>query len=276
MKKQSIIKWVPFFILLSVVSVNAEKTVSGLCFSPAIGLSYNPLGLLIDTKILYTSPLVKKSGLLWESTKIGFGLQNEFTPADNLLSVRLECEPIAFFDIVVKAGIFSMFDILGYGCFRMADGNSGPYDLTTQDTIGRGNAHGYWVSIAPTFKAQVSRVILLNTLAVNRIAIDGQGSFLELRSYLPHHAVDADLVNTTYALYEHSSAILAGMSLKNAYVYGTGRFSQTIAGIAIFKSRPSSPHRRFLVLSGGMYLDDPLFTNNIYLACLAGQDFKLR
>jgi len=263
-------------IVASFIIVHAETTAPGIIFSPAIGICYNPLGLLIDTKLLHTSPLVKKVGLLWESTKTRIGVQNEWTPADNLLSVRFECEPIAFFDVTVKAGFFSMFDALGYGCFRMADGAAGEYNLKTQDREGRGSAGGYWISVTPTVKAKIGRIIALNTLAVNRISIDGPGRFLELHSYLPHKTIDVDLVNNTIALYECSQKILAGMSFKNTYVYGTSRFSQQISGMAIFKTAPIARLPRFLLLNAGMYLKDPLFTNKIYLAFLAGADIKVR
>jgi len=263
-------------ILALFFNVYAEKTGPGLFFSPAIGISYNPLGLLIDTKLLYTAPFIKKEGILWESTKVRIGMQNEWTPADNLISLRAEFEPVAFFDITVKAGFFSMFNALGYGCFRMTDGTTGLYDLKTQDQAGRNNAHGYGVSVSPTLKARVGKVIAVNTFSVNRIAINGTGSFLELHTYLPRKTRDEDLTNNTIALYESSPTLLAGVSFKNVYIYGTERFSQQLSGMAIFKTAPRSPRPRFFLINGGMYLKDPLFTHNIYLACLAGADFKLR
>jgi hypothetical protein len=261
--------------VLVIADVHGEKTEPGLFTSQAVGASYNPLGLLVDSKLLYTSRLFQKSGILWESTKLRLGLQNEFTPADNLFSLRAECEPVAFFDVTVKCGVFSMFNTLGYGCFRMSTFDE-PYDLKTQDRTGRGNALGYWASVSPTLKARAGRIIALNTLNVDRIAINGEGRFLELHSYLPHKTSDLDLVNNTLLLYENSAMLLTGLSFKNTYVDGTSLFSQMLSGMAILKSAPTSTHRQFLLINAGAYLQDPLFAKSVYLACMAGRDFKLR
>jgi hypothetical protein len=269
-----------FFISLSALvivlnTVHGEKTEPGLFTSQAIGASYNPLGLLVDSKLLYTTRLFQKSGILWESTKLRIGLQNELTPADNLFLLRTECEPIAFFDINFKCGIYSMFNKLGYGCYRMTT-STGPYDLKTQNRHELANAQGYWISISPTLKAKFDKIIFLNTTTINSISIDESAYFLEIRSYLPHKTRDVDLVNGTFLLYEYRPTLLIGVSLKNAYVYGTSLFSQMLSGMVVIKSAPSSPKKQFLVLTTGLYLKDPLFAKSLYCACLAGRDFKLR
>jgi hypothetical protein len=269
-----------FFASLTVLflfcnNVNGEKTEPGVFASQAIGASYNPLGLLVDSKLLYTARLFQKRGLLWESTKFRIGLQNELTPADNLFSLRAECEPIAFFAINFKCGVYSMFNNLGYGDYRMTT-STGPYDIKTQNRHALDNAQGYWISVSPALKAKFARTIFLNTAIINGISVDEKPHFLEIRSYLPHRTKDVDFVNNTMILYESTSTLLAGVSLKNTRVFGTALFSQMLSGMAVLQAAPSSPHKQFLVINTGIYLKDPLFAKSIYLACLAGRDFKLR
>jgi hypothetical protein len=261
------------FLLLH--NVNGGKTEPGLFTSQAIGASCNPLGLLVDSKLFYTARLFPKNGLLWESTKFRVGFQNELTPADNLFSFRAECEPIAFFDINFKCGVYSMFNNFGYGCYRMTT-STGPYDIKTQNLHELDNAQGYWISVSPTLKAKFARTIFLNTATINRISVNGQPLFLEIRSYLPHCTRDVDVANSTFILFETTSTLLSGISLKNTYVFGTALFSQMLSGMVVLQTAPSSVHKQFLVINTGIYLKDPLFAGSIYLACLAGRDFKLR
>jgi hypothetical protein len=252
----------------------AEKTEKGLFFNQSIGVSYNPLGLLLDSKLFYRFPLINKSGLLWESTGIETGIQNEWTPADNNLSARVTVEPIAVCDIVFKAGFYGMYNNLGYGCFRLAlpDDAYGP---NAQKKIGPTNAFGYWLSVTPTLKAKLGRFIILNSLAINRVAIDGNGYFLEVRSYLPHRTRDNDIINDTYLMVECTKWLITGTTYRYVYVTGTSARSQRLSAIAIFKPQGKFLSGSFAAINAGAYLDDPLFTRTMYVGGIFGKEFRL-
>jgi len=49
-----------FSLLLNITY--ADKTEPGIFASQAVGVSYNPLGLLIDSKLLYTAGLFRPTG----------------------------------------------------------------------------------------------------------------------------------------------------------------------------------------------------------------------
>jgi len=85
-------------------------------------------------------------------------------------------EPIAVFSLVCKAGFYNMYNALGYGCFRLDSPNEA-YGPQAQKSMKPANARGYWVSAAPTLKAKVWRLILMNTTTINQLALNGSGYF---------------------------------------------------------------------------------------------------
>jgi hypothetical protein len=264
----------PAIVCALALSLHAEKTIRGFSFEQAVGASYDPVGLLLDTKLTYRTPFIDKQGPLWESTKLELGVQNEWTPADNLLSIRAAFEPVGFFDVCAKAGYFLMYDGLGYGCFRM-ETRENAYDPQTQQQNKRGGARGYWLSITPALKAKIGRFIMLNSLTINRIAIDGQNYFLEVRSYLPHRVKDKDLVNNAYLLYECSGSVLTGMTMKSEFVYGASLQSHRLCLVAVIKNMPLPLQHSFIAINAGLYLLDPLFNRQMFLGFLVGREFRL-
>jgi hypothetical protein len=274
MKIKILIVLFSVIVCTTAFSLYAEKTIQGFSTEQAIGASYDPLGLFLDTKLSYRTPFVDKKGPLWESTKLELGVQNEWTPADNLLSIRAAFEPIGFFDVCAKAGYFLMFDGLGYGCFRMETPDRA-YDLRTQKNNKPVAAQGYWLSIAPTLKAKIGRYIMLNSLTINRIAIDGQNYFLEIRSYLPHRVKDVDLVNNAYMLYECSESVLTGITMKSEFVCGTSLRSHRLCAMAVIKNKPIILKHSFIAVNAGFYFLDPLFSRQVFLGCLVGREFGL-
>lgn len=261
------------FVCALALSLFAEKVQQGFVAEQAVGASYDPLGLILDTKLSYKIPFVNKSGPLWESTRLELGVQNEWTPADNLVSVRATFEPVGFFDLCAKAGYFLMYNGLGYGCFRMWSPDSA-YDLKTQQRLKSTGARGYWLSVTPTLKAKVGRLIVLNSLTINRIAIDGQNYFLEVRSYLPHRVKDVDLVNNAYLLYEWSESIIAGITMKNEFVAKVSVQSNRLCAMAVFKDAILPLKHSYVAINAGLYLNDPLFAHQMFLGCLAGKEIR--
>jgi hypothetical protein len=261
-------KSLPCILVCAIATI--ASTDRGFIVSQSIGVSHNPLGALLDTKLFYRMPLIKKEGILWESTKIETGIQNEWTPADNRISAWAAIEPIALFDIVIKGGYYAMFDNLGYGCFRMNSAGD-PYDDAAQKVHKPDDAHGYWLSVAPTLKAKLGRVIALNTATINRIVINGRSDFLEVQSYLAHRTADVDIVNESYLLYECTKAFLAGANYHYAAVAGTGARSQRLGVLGMMTPGSLVPYMS-AALNVGFYPDDPLFAKKPYVAGLVGVD----
>lgn len=252
----------------------AEKTEQGFFLTQAIGGSYNPIGLLWDSKLSYRLPLVPKDGILWESTKLEAGIHNGWTPADNILAACVSIEPIAFFSLACEAGSYEMFNGFGYGCYRFASANN-EYGPQAQKYLKPESSHGYWLSIAPTLKAKFGRILVLNTTTLNRQSVNGTGYFLEVRSYLLHRTRDFDAVNDVYVLEECSPWLLAGATYHYVYVNGTSSRSQRLCVMAIVKPKVRGLSSTFAAVNAGEYVQDPLFNHTRFLGCLVGIDVRL-
>jgi hypothetical protein len=251
----------------------AEKTEKGFFFSQSIGASYNPIGIILDSKLFFRLPLVDKSGVLWESTKTEAGVQNEWTPADNVLSLRLFVEPIAVCDIVFKAGFYGIYNEIGYGCFRF-NSSDDDYCPDAQKSLVPTNSRGYWLSVAPTFKVRFGNMVALNSTTINRVTIDGSGYFLEVRSYLLHRTVDFDVMNDSYLLLECAKALIAGVTYRFSYVAGTSSHSKRLNIITIIRPQSKPLKGAFAAINAGAYLDDPAFGGKAYIGCLIGKEFR--
>gem|GEM_PF-1301874 len=262
----------PFLVI--VFCTTAQDSEPGLFFSQSIGASYNPLGIILDSRLCYKSPLVRNTGLLWKSTNIQAGIQNEWTPADNVASARFSIEPVAFFELVCKAGFYNMYNLFGYGCYRFAS-SANAYGPDVQRNLKPDNARGYWISVAPTIKAKFGRIIALNTLTISGLGLNGTGYFLEVRSYLPHRATDIDIADDAYLLAECLPWLMAGATYHYAYVLNAALRSQRLCTIAIVKQTRQALKSTYAAVTAGFYPQDPLFNHTFYIGCLVGADLRL-
>jgi alkylhydroperoxidase/carboxymuconolactone decarboxylase family protein YurZ len=82
-RRSAVKKLILVMVLLGIVvaGLSAEKAKKGFYLNQSIQGSFNPLGLQFLTQAYYRIPLVNKEGILWESTKIDIGLQNNLSPA---------------------------------------------------------------------------------------------------------------------------------------------------------------------------------------------------
>jgi len=262
------------FTSVVVFTAGAQGIKNGIHFEQSAGFSWNPLGVLLDSKLVWRLPLVKSEGMLWETTKIDAGVRNEWTPADNLVSAQITLEPIAFFGITAKAGYYAMYDALGYGCFKVSSAASA-YDNNAQKENKPGNAQGYWATLTPELKLKAGPVIAVNSFNVNHIVIDAEPVYLEVRSYLLHRAVDTDIQNNIHLLYECTGSLLAGLTYRYALVTGTKAHSHRFQGMVIVKPVSGLFTDAYGVVTAGMYGYDPLYNKSFTCAVLAGKDFGL-
>jgi hypothetical protein len=91
-------KKLPFYILLLILHVSGEKAVQGMNFTQIAAASVNPQGILLTTQLFYRFPLSNKNGILWESTKLDAGINNDLSPAFENPGLFVRCEPVAFFE----------------------------------------------------------------------------------------------------------------------------------------------------------------------------------
>jgi hypothetical protein len=247
----------------------------GIFFYQSAGFSLNPLGLLLDTRALYRIPLSKSENVLWKSTKLDIGLANEWTPADDFLGVRITCEPIAIFDITLRAGYYGMFDVFGYGYYPMATSTS-DYSDAARKVIDPLSVNGWWCSAAPCLKLKLGRFVALDCVTANLFDMQGGGYFLEVHSYAIHKTQDIDIQNDAYALVEINKLIMTGLNYHLLSVLGTKVFSDRISAMAIVTPQWKAFESTFLAAMAGLYFRDPLFRMKGYVAVQAGFELKVK
>jgi hypothetical protein len=267
-----------FSLMVVILSIWASSAGPGFFLSQSAGFSENPLGLLIETDALCRIPLSNSKGILWKTTKIDIGLHNGWTPADDVLGVRIAIEPIAPFDVTLCAGYYGMFDALGYGYYAMQSPSS-PYDDKTRKGLEPSSVNGWWSSAAPRLKLKIGHALALDCVTADYFSLQSTGYFLEVRSYTIHKTRDLDVQNDAYALYEASGAVMAGVNYHTIWVRGTGVFSDRLSALVIVRPavRPAvkgfeSP---FVAVLAGLYFRDPLYRMNAYVAAQAGFELKL-
>jgi hypothetical protein len=261
-------------LILLCLSVFVSSEEQGFFFSQSAGFSENPLGILLETGALYRVPLSKSKDILWKSTRIDLGLQNGWTPADDFFGLNLMVEPIAVFDINLKAGYYGLFDAFGYGYYGLPSAVS-PYDDKMRKTLNPSSVNGWWCVAAPRLKLKLGRFLAVDCLTADYFSLQNAGYFLEIRSFLIHKTRDIDVQNDVYAFYEVSSAVMAGANYYTIRVSGTKAFADRLSGVAIITppiGRLTSP---FLAVVAGLYFRHPLYRMNAYFAVQAGFELKM-
>lgn len=262
-------------ILALVVQVHAKVAEKGLYFTQKIGVRYNPVGLLLDSRLYYRFPLVKKEGILWESTKIDAGIQNEWTPTDDLIAFRVTVEPVAFFDITFRGGFAVIYNLLGYGYYPL-EGPDAPYDDNALEKISPENRSGFWFTVAPTVKIKVSSVIIANACNIHLFTMGDKGYFLEMRTYAIRKTQDTDLRNDLYLFYKFNDKWMTGADYYFLYVRSTEYTIHRICGVIVFTPQIRSLYSASAALTAGAYLKDRYYKGKPYIGLRLGIELKAR
>jgi hypothetical protein len=256
-------------------SISLATAGQGVFLSQSAGFCENPLGVLVETGALYRIPLSNSKDILWKTTKIDIGLQNGWTPADDFFGLWLAFEPIAIFDITLKAGYYGMFDVFGYGYYGMRSPSS-PYNDKTRKDLDPSSVNGWWLFAAPRLKVKIGHFLAVDCVTANYFFMQHTGYFLDVRSYTIHKTKDLDIQNDVYALYEISSSVTAGANYHTIAVQGTGVFSDRLSAMAIITPVLKRFESTFIAALAGLYFRDPLFRMNAYVGVQAGFELMVR
>jgi hypothetical protein len=246
----------------------------GLFFQPNVAASYNPLGVLLDTRLYYRLPLSTSKDILWESTKLDVGLINEWTPADNMLGLWCNIEPIAVFDLTVKAEYYKVYRMFGYGYYKLG-GPTSAYDDNSLKSLSRGSRDGYWISAAPTLKVKVASFIAADQVTINRMDLGDDGYYLEWRSFTIHYSRDVDVLNNLYLLYEHDKEISVGVNHSLQWVKNAKGLSHRLCVLLTYSPTVPMLSNTFSALTAGMYLKDQMYEGRFYVGLLVGTDVRI-
>jgi hypothetical protein len=271
--KKAINQFFVFFIAISCLRGTALAD-QGFYLDQSAGICENPLGVLIETGALYRIPLSHSKNILWKTTKIDIGLQNGWTPADNFFGLQVAFEPIALFDITLRAGYYGMFDTFGYGYYSMPSASS-PYNDKTRKDLDPSSVNGWWASAAPRLKFKLGHVLAVYCVTADFFSMQSTGYFLEVRSYTIHKTKDIDIQNDVYALYEFSSTVMAGANYHTIKVQNAGVFSNRVSAMVLLTPVLKRFASTFVAAQLGLYFRDPLFRTHAYIGMRAGFELKL-
>jgi hypothetical protein len=256
--------------LVAAMALCAAPAARGLFLDQSFQAGYNPLGVQLGTKLFYRLPLVKKGGLLWESTKVDVGLTNSLSPAFDFLGAYVDIEPIAFFDLALKAQFAGYYDAFGFG-FRELEGYGSDYDSSALDKIDAGSAAGYILSAAPTLKFAFWKLAFSDTLYVNYFKVEGgEGYFYEIFGNCALAERDVELFNDAYLLWILGPGLMLGLNDSLLLVPRSGYRSQTLQAVGVL-SRPLSERLSlYAALTAGLHLEDRYLRYKPRAAGMAG------
>jgi hypothetical protein len=255
--------------------VVAEKAERGVYNDNCIGASMNPLGVLVDNKLFWRMPLSVKPGPLWESAKLDVGIQNTWSPADEVFAARIAFEPIALFSLTGSAGLYGMYTALGYGMYPFPSANDA-YCSSPPKEVKPQSAFGTWLSIAPELRLKIKRLILVNTCTADYLSLNRSGYFLELRNYALHATKGGDLVNCANLLVECNKLFLTGAAYRYLKAFGTDIKSHRVSALAIALFPKSRFGNCFCAGTAGYYIADPALGGAPYAGMMAGTNFKVK
>jgi hypothetical protein len=254
-------------LLLIIIATNssAEKTIPGLYLKQSAGGSYNPLGVLITTHLFYRLPLVKKDGILWESSKIDIGIHNDLSPAFENPGLFIQIEPIAIFDCKFQFDLVHLYKHLGFGYIALDSSSSNYHPDSIKDRPQSSN-NGYWFKVAPTLKLMIKKLIIANTFSFNSITMDKNGYYLERLTNTRLDNDDILLTNDIFTLYEFSKSFLAGVNFYSNRVQTTDAVTHRLSLSAIYTHR-FNPKTDFngVILAGTYFKHDYLTWKDPYI-----------
>jgi len=255
--------------------VASQPTNPGVYYDQGLQASHNPLGLQTASKVFYRFPVAEPEGMLWESTKLDVGFQNNFSPSYEMAGAFAYFEPIAFFSLAGSAQIGAYYNSFGYGFYELTsyDSSVDPTEMTNAQTK---NAFGAILNISPTLKGAYDMFVASNTFGLTYYYADnGQGFFFERINNTPLKKSDIELTNSAYVLVNPIEGLYAGVNDSVLYVPGSGYLSHRLCAVAAY-SLPIN--RGFSFYSGlflGTFLSDRYFQYAFYTGAQLGMTLKL-
>lgn len=253
-------------MLILSAGVFAENK-SGWNFDTNISMSSNGKGLTggeIGASIFNRQYIGSGEDILFKNNKIDMGIENLFTPTSNETMAYINYEPIAFFDISVKAGYTYMYKALGYGFYTFQKPDE-KYDGETLKNLKAEDRFGYRIVVAPTLKFKYQNFIAVNATTINMMNMNYDGYYLNWRSYAIEKGQDMNYSNSTYLLYEMNKCMTYGLTYDYSKV-PTSTTGQRISLMCALKPSVLKESDGYLV----GFLGKDLVANEPYIAVRAG------
>lgn len=235
----------------------------------------NPLGFLSDSRLLKRRALSHDTGILFKSSRVEFGIINEWSPADELFGIACNYEPIAIFNVVITAGLYENYRLFGFGYRKLPASTSSYHDSAIAD-IAQINRTGFRATVAPSLKIKFGPVIIADNFKCTRIDLFSTHEyFYDMRTSLPHYSHDVDLSNDVIALYEWSNRLRTGFNYNSLRIIKTEIRQQKLGAMVIITPSHKSLSNLFFLVTSGSYLESKYRNHSPYIAALGGFEIPL-
>ena len=271
--KKTLIVLALFVVILA--GLGAEKTRKGTGLDQSIQASFDPLGVQLITKVYYRLPFVQQEGMLWESTKVEVGIQNNLSPAYDMIGAYIDFAPIAIFDLALSAQAIGYFNGLGFGFYDLS-GYGAAFDGDSLKALASKNSTGYVLTAAPTLKFAWGPLVMLDAFSLSYFSVDnGSGFFYERVGNVVLAKNDIELLNQAYLLVTVLPGELAGLNDAVLYVPGSGYVSHRLSAMGVYSTRLTDALSLSAVLMLGTYFADRYYQYALYVAAQAGVTLAL-
>jgi hypothetical protein len=256
--------------------LSAESAERGWFFEQSVGASQNPLGFESTSTVYYSIPLNTGTGELWESTKLEIGAENSFTPADNRILAYFNIEPIAIFDISMRAGYYQAYKVFNNGLIPRSSYNDS-FSTSAIDKAHQENKNGIWADAAPRFKVKIGSVIFAHTLTFNYIHIrnNPDGYFYEPHQDAIVKNTDYSIYNSSYLLYAINDNIMLGCNHFIMNIPRSGYSIETVTAVENFSMKISHKTEFSVALQEGTHIKNKYYRHKFYCAGEIGISIKL-
>lgn len=250
------LQWAFILAILGAAGLCADPVRQGLYLDQNLQAACNPLGVQLGTKLFYRLPLVKKKGVLWESTKIDAGIVNTLSPAYDMAGGFVDIQPIAFFDLSLSAQFAGYFSALGYGFHDLA-GYDSAFDETALNALPAKDTGGYLLSAAPTLQFAAGPIVAVDTFTLNYFNVDGgRGYFYETIANCALAKNGVELANQAYLLARLGPALMVGLNDSLLHIPASGYESHALHLMGIFTKDFNERASLYSALMLGVYLSD--------------------
>jgi len=262
-------------LFLAAPLVFSDRAIQGFYLDQNVGASWDPLGAQAVTQLYYRIPLSQSDNILWASTKVDFGVVNNFSPSYDLAGVFVSIQPIAVFNLVLEAQAAGYFHQLGFGFYSLSGygagfDNASLAQLTPMDTT------GYVLSAAPTLQVAFGPVALQDTFSLTYYNADGgTGYFYERIGNVALAKSDTELLNQAYALLTVHPGLLVGLNDYYLVVPASSYVSHRLAAVAVYTSQLRQKLSLYSVVLLGTFLADRYYQYTIYVGGEVGVTVRL-
>ena len=270
------------------------------------GMHYTRSGW--GASVAYKVPLVKKNGVLWDSTNITIGVRDFYGYVNNTFGPYIEITPIAFFKFRMEAGydyfIYSPFNgglrtLTALGHERLAAGqvergNTSAVDWSGDDGVNNTgnfqspiNIGGTRLRVMPTLQGKVGPVVFQYNFTADFNFYHAPGAnyndvFHDTFTFTLRKLQDISQTHELFLAYSAPVSapgeLLLGISGRYNRVSGTGLDQFSLMGVVfgrlprkIFKQKVSP----FAAVQAGTLLIDPMWQYAFSWVTVVGADITL-